>query len=216
MKTDAKEMSVTHLKSVSKIFLEKNNISEHKMGRFSLDIYFPESKIAFEYDGPDHYDKVANHERDIRKDQLCLDQGIRLVRWPYYFQLTRDVAQYLFGEHYTDQKFQKAIKIVYGASEESEILAPGLHGSKFTPANFTSLGIKRFIRDIENAPISLRSQVIHSFRLYEKMIEVKYGKEFLWLLYPLDNASFDEFMDYAPDPSHLNYLFKNKKYLSQS
>jgi hypothetical protein len=47
------------------------------------------------------------------------------------------------------------------------------------------------------------------------MIEVKYGKDFLWLLYPQGSALFDEFMDYVPDPNHLNYLFKNKKYLSQ-
>ena len=209
-------MSVTHLTSVSKLFLEKNNTSEHKLGRFSLDIYFPEDKIAFEYDGPDHYDKVANHERDLRKNQLCLSEGISLVRWPYYFQLTRDIAKYLFQHHYTDRKYQEAIKIVYGTTEESKILAPGLHGSKFTPANFTSLGVKRFINDVANAPISLRSQVIHSFHLYEKMIERKHGKDFLWLLYPEDNALFDKFMTHIPNPIHLNYFFPNEKYLSQS
>ena len=177
--------------------------------------FFPEDKIAFEYDGPDHYDKVANHERDLRKNQLCLSEGIRLVRWPYYFQLTKDIARHLFPNHYTDIKYQQAIKIVYGASDESQILSPGLHGSKFTPANFTSLGIKRFINDLNSAPISLRSQVIHSFHLYEKMIESKYGEDFIWLLYPQDNALFDEFMQHKPDPKHLNYLFHNKKYLSQ-
>jgi hypothetical protein len=214
MKDDSKQVTVNNLKVISKLFLEKNNVSEHKLARFSLDIYFPEDQIAFEYDGPDHYDKVANHERDLRKNQLCLSEGIRLVRWPYYFQLTKDVARYLFPNHYTDNKYQEAIKIVYGASEESEILAPGLHGSKFTPANFTSLGINRFINDLNSAPISLRSQVIHSFHLYEKMIESKYGKDFIWLLYPQDNARFDEFMKQKPDPVFLNYVYKNKIYLS--
>ena len=216
MKDDSKQMTVNNLKVVSKLFLEKSNVSEHKLARFSLDIYFPEDKIAFEYDGPDHYDKVANHERDLRKNQLCLSEGIRLVRWPYYFQLTKDVARYLFPNNFTDNKYQQAIKIVYGASDESEILAPGLHESKFTPANFTSLGIKRFIDDFTIAPISLRSQVIHSFQLYEKMIETKHGKDFLWLLYPQDSAHFDEFMKHKPDPKYLNYVYKNKKYFSQS
>ena len=214
MKDDSKQMTVNNLKIVSKLFLDKSNISEHKLGRFSLDIYFPEDKIAIEYDGPDHYDKVANHERDLRKNQLCFSEGIKLVRWPYYFQLTKDVARYLFPNHYTDIKYQEAIKIVYGTSKESEILAPGLHGSKFTPANFTSLGIKRFINDLNNAPISLRSQVIYSFHLYEKMIESKHGKDFLWLLYPQDNLLFDEFMKHKPDPIYLNFVFKNKSYLS--
>lgn len=216
MKDDSKQMTVNNLKVVSKLFLEKNNVSEYKLARFSLDIYFPEDQIAFEYDGPDHYDKVANHERDLRKNQLCLSEGIKLVRWPYYFQLTKDVARYLFPNHYTDNKYQEAIKIVYGASDESQILAPGLHGSKFTPANFTSLGIKRFIDDFTSVPISLRSQVIHSFHLYEKMIESKHGKDFLWLLYPQDSVHFDEFMKNKPDPKYLNYVYKNKKYFSQS
>jgi hypothetical protein len=216
MKDDLKQMTVNNLKVVSKLFLEKNNVSEHKLARFSLDIYFPEDRIAFEYDGPDHYDKVANHERDLRKNQLCLSEGIKLVRWPYYFQLTKDVARYLFPNHYTDNKYQEAIKIVYGASDESQILAPGLHGSKFTPANFTSLGIKRFISDFTSAPISLRSQVIHSFHLYEKMIESKHGRDFLWLLYPQDSVLFEEFMKHKPDTKYLNYVYKNKKYFSQS
>jgi hypothetical protein len=213
MKVDAKEMTVNHLRNVSELFLEKSNVSEHKLAKFSLDIYFSEDKIAFEYDGPDHYDKVANHERDLRKNQLCISEGIKLVRWPYYFQLTKDVARYLFPNHFTDKKYEQAIKMVYGASDESEILSPGLHDSKFTPANFTSLGTKRFINDISSAPISLRSQVIHSFHLYEKMIESKHGKDFLWLLYPQDNALFDEFMKNKPDPKFLNYFFKNDKYL---
>ena len=214
MKSDSKEMTVNHLRAISQLFLEENSISEYKLAKFSLDIYFPKNKIAFEYDGPDHYDKVANHERDLRKNYLCISEGIALVRWPYYFQLTKDVARYLFQHHYSDSKYQQAIKMVYGASEESEILAPGLHSSKFTPANFTSLGIKRFINDLINAPTSVRSQVIHSFHLYEKMIESKYGKDFLWLLYPQDNLLFDEFMRHQPDSQYLNFVFKNEKYLT--
>ena len=50
--------------------------------------------------------------------------------------------------------------------------------------------------------------------LYEKMIESKYGKDFIWLLYPQDNARFDEFMMHKPDPDFLNYVYKNKIYLS--
>ena len=61
MKKKNAEMTAKNLKIISQLFLEKNNVSEHKLARFSLDIYFPDDKIAFEYDGPDHYDKVANH-----------------------------------------------------------------------------------------------------------------------------------------------------------
>ena len=52
--------------------------------------------------------------------------------------------------------------------------------------------------------------------LQAKMIETKHGKDFLWLLYPQDSANFDEFMKHKPDPKYLNYVYKNKKYFSQS
>ena len=48
------------------------------------------------------------------------------------------------------------------------------------------------------------------------MIETKHGKDFLWLLYPQDSVHFDEFMKHKPDPKYLNYVYKNKKYFSQS
>ena len=82
--------------------------------------------------------------------------------------------------------------------------------------HFTSLGIKRFINDLKLAPISLTSQVIYSFHLYEKKIEEKYGKNFLWLLYPEDNQLFNDFMKNKIHPEHLNYNFKNRKYLSKN
>ena len=122
MKKKITEMTAKNLKIISQLFLEKNNVSEHKLARFSLDIYFPDDKIAFEYDGPDHYDKVANHERDLRKNELCLKEKIKLVRWPYYFQLTKDVAKYIFKKNFSENKYQKAIQTVYGTSQENEIL----------------------------------------------------------------------------------------------
>ena len=203
------QMTVAGLTETSKIFLEGNNVSENKLARFGLDIYFPGDKVAFEYDGPDHYDKVANHERDLRKNELCEEQGIRLVRWPYYFQLTRDVARYFFSDHYSDMKYEMAIDAVYRTKNENEILAPGLHKSQFTPANFTSLGIKRFLKEMKDAPISLRSQVIHSFKLYEAKIIKDRGKEFLWLLYPEDSPAFEGFMEFVPKSENLNYLYVN-------
>ena len=39
-------MDVMGLKKISKIFLESDNVSEHKLERFRLDIYFPDKKIA--------------------------------------------------------------------------------------------------------------------------------------------------------------------------
>ncbi len=47
------------------------------LGQLELDIYIPELKIAVEYDGATwHVDK----KKDIKKNTLCLENGIRLIR----------------------------------------------------------------------------------------------------------------------------------------
>lgn len=48
-------------------------------GRFELDFYHPEKKIAIEYDGSIH-NKPGCSERDVRKNQKCKDMGIKIYR----------------------------------------------------------------------------------------------------------------------------------------
>lgn len=60
-----------------------------------LDMYCPELKLAFEYDGVAHakYSKffhkgdynnfLKQQERDKLKDQICINKGIRLIRIPH-------------------------------------------------------------------------------------------------------------------------------------
>jgi hypothetical protein len=62
-------------------------------GRLILDGYCEELKLAFEYDGEQHYLPVKLwggrsglrkiQERDLIKDQLCIQNGVTLIRVPY-------------------------------------------------------------------------------------------------------------------------------------
>lgn len=204
------EMTQFNLRKTCEIFFEQLTIHEEYLGqRFHLDIYIPELKIAVEYDGPDHYDKVANHERDLRKNNICKTRGIRLIRWPYYFQLTRDVAKHIFTDSYSESKYLKSIKYVYGANEGHEILAPGLHRSKFTPANFTEPGMERFFQELDAAPVSLKAQVVKSLKLYQAYITRKYGNGYDWLLYPENNPKFKELLNFDFSKYDTNYLYPN-------
>lgn len=63
------------------------------LGRQSLDIYIPSRKIAFEYQGEQHYHTInffggesaflQQKQRDDRKKNLCVKQGVKLIEWKY-------------------------------------------------------------------------------------------------------------------------------------
>lgn len=50
------------------------------IGKMSIDIYIPNYKIAIEYDGHRHNDKL---DMDNRKDELCKEHGVKLIRVRY-------------------------------------------------------------------------------------------------------------------------------------
>lgn len=53
---------------------------QYKIGKWSIDIYFPESKTVVEYDGSAWHHKPENYERDRRKSLDLLSQGYRVIR----------------------------------------------------------------------------------------------------------------------------------------
>jgi very-short-patch-repair endonuclease len=81
-----------------RVELEYNIASQ---GGLFLDIYLPRLKIAFEYDGPQHftYSKhfhgnreaffKARH-RDAEKNELCEQRGITLIRVAYNESMTKE------------------------------------------------------------------------------------------------------------------------------
>lgn len=198
-------MTAPLLADAAALFTGHEATREAALGRFRLDLYYPALKLAFEYDGPEHYCEVGHIERDERKGEACERQEITLRRWPYYFQLTRDVAKYMFAGFYSDYKYAQAISLVYGAKDERDVLAPGLHKSKCTPANFVHRGANRFFREIDDAPSSVRSQVIRSFQLYLAHLGPSRG----WLLLPEHDSRFRVFMERPPEAEHLNCYFPN-------
>ena len=70
------------------------------LGQQSLDIYIPKYRVGLEYQGIQHYEPVElfggeqgfleTKERDERKRKLCLDNGVKLIYWPYNLEVNND------------------------------------------------------------------------------------------------------------------------------
>jgi hypothetical protein len=72
-----------------------------KNKRFELDIYIPSIKKAIELDGEYWHNKPGAIERDLRKDNECLEVGIELLRIPYvacWYNKKRSIGEQMIKE----------------------------------------------------------------------------------------------------------------------
>ena len=211
--------------------------NEKKLGQpFRCDWYAEiEGKhIVFEFNGNHHYQSSFKILTDWRKHEVLSDPARNhlkrkfiIFKIPYYMQLTKDYAKYLFGDlaeekigksFYNDKKFKKAIKKIYNTDREDLIFAPGLHTSKQTPATYNEDGIDRFLQEMEDIKKypSIKHQVVHSLKLYIKDVTLfnkkpwKKNKEWKNLIIP-KNKKFLDFFDFEPDKKYLNCVFEREK-----
>ncbi len=57
-------------------FYDSNFETEVKFGRFKVDFYSENMKLAFEYDGIQHYSVIQKIESDKRKNDLLKSEGL--------------------------------------------------------------------------------------------------------------------------------------------
>ncbi len=76
------------------------------LGRQSLDLYIPSIRTGIEYQGIQHYLPVGffggeealaqRQELDAQKKQLCDENGVRLIEWPYSLEPTAKNVREVF------------------------------------------------------------------------------------------------------------------------
>lgn len=74
-----------------------------------LDIYIPSVRLAFEYQGAQHYGDVFSYgqrqqgkERDPEKTAACLKEGITLISIPYWWDTERESLANTIRQHRAD------------------------------------------------------------------------------------------------------------------
>lgn len=147
--------------SQKRFYYDPNN----KRRFFKVDCVSMNARIVIEYEGPNHYTDVWRNQRDNKRLKYFEGLGFRFLRWPYYCQLTQAVASHFFGNH-DYAAYLTCISNIYGTDSEDQILACGFHTTKNTPSNFTYLGVDRFIAELSELPIVVKSQVAETLRRY--------------------------------------------------
>ena len=141
---------------------------------YKVDCFSETRKTIWEYEGPDHYNNVWKLKRDKERKEYFENLGYTFLRWPYYLQLTMDVARHFFEQSFTIEKFEKAFKHIYKVESPDLILSPGFHTTKNTPANYVSKGTRRFFSELTKLPPSVERQVAETLRRYISAVEDPY------------------------------------------
>lgn len=99
-----------------------------------------------EFDGDSHYRDSLCVKRDRYKDAIASNLGYKIVRIPYWVQLTSETLKFYFD---------------LDASIEQDFKHGFITTKKF-PASFCDLGLERFIREMCFLPDNIVNEVIDS------------------------------------------------------
>ena len=151
-----------------------------------------------------HYENVWKLKRDEERAQYFENIGYKFLRWPYWLQLTKDVAKYYFEKSYTEDKYLEAIKKIYKVDKPEFVLSPGLHESKNTPANYVANGVRRFMKELDELPRSAKAQLAEGLRRYIEDVGDKY-------LVIGEQESFQELLKTSTTKDDLKIYYYRKK-----
>ena len=144
------------------VFLEKKlggNWIHNKsyLGRFKPDYRNESTMTIVEFDGYAHYTQASRILADKAKDQLYSGAGYKIVRIPYFIQLSSSTCKTMFN---VDLDIEQVYP--HGFIDEKCIL----------PADFCELGVERFKSDI-NRFATEAEEIINSLKT--KIAKSKYG-----------------------------------------
>ena len=96
-------------------------------------------KLIIEFNGLDHYTKPNIILKDIEKEKMYKDMGYKVVKIPFFIQLTNQAVEKMFGVIVKEQLFDGNVPSL-------------LICDKCTPAYLCPLGIKRMAEDFQKYP----------------------------------------------------------------
>jgi hypothetical protein len=105
--------------------------------RFRPDYHSEVHKLVVEFDGDQHYRSARVILADVERDAFFTENGFRVIRIPYFVQLSRVVIAHLFRD------------IAYTTSDFLNFPHGFIASTVVMPADFCELGIARFEDDLK-------------------------------------------------------------------
>lgn len=96
-------------------------------------------KLIIEFDGVQHYQKPERIKADFENQKFYEEIGYKVVRIPYFIQLSNNVVKSIFGRNIEEPLFDESIPSM------------GIKG-KNTPAYCCYEGLKRMAREFRQSP----------------------------------------------------------------
>jgi len=101
-----------------------------------------------EFDGDEHYRHTLKIKTDREKDAVALEHGFRVIRIPYWIQLTSETLVHYFGL----------------TADIAQDFPHGFITTKIFPASFCELGLIRFKSELDSLPSQVKVAVVASLR----------------------------------------------------
>lgn len=114
--------------------------------RWDMSFNDKNGKVVVEFDGDKHYSDSLRIRADHEKDKEAAAIGCRVVRIPYWVQLTTETLKY-----YLDI--------------DCQVIQDFPHGfitTKVFPASFSHLGFDRFLNELSKLPSTVKEDVLKS------------------------------------------------------
>ena len=145
----------TGLEDYLKIIFPKINdwIHDKALGEVNGTVYrsrpdyrSEELKLIIEFDGLQHYTKPDIIEKDFRLTEVYKNIGYKIVRIPYFIQLTNKAVKTLFDVEVAEELFDEKISSL------------GINGLN-TPAYLCPAGVKRMAEEFKNFPEQYKTNI---------------------------------------------------------
>lgn len=127
-------------------------------------------KLIIEFDGLQHYTKPDIIEKDLKNTELYKTFGYKVVRIPYFIQLSNKAVKYLFDVDVSEELFNETISSL------------GIEGQN-TPAYLCPAGVKRMAEEFKKFPEQYKTNIDFlkkqndSFRSGVEFLENEYNNK---------------------------------------